>query len=213
MPPAHTFATFALASFLLIIVPGPSVLFVISRGVALGRRAALTTVVGNAAGAYLQVLLVAAGLAPFVERSATVFNVIKLAGAAYLVFLGVQAVRHRRALAEVFAAAGAVRPTRHLLREGFLVGISNPKTTVFFAALLPQFVTAGGAPAGVQMAALGLVFIAVALVSDSCYGMAAGTARAWLGGSPRRLEALGGAGGLTMIGLGVGLALSGGRKD
>jgi threonine/homoserine/homoserine lactone efflux protein len=213
MPSADAFAAFALASFLLILVPGPSVLFVISRGVALGRRAAVLTVLGNAAGAYLQALLVAAGLAPLIQRSALVFTTIKLVGAAYLVYLGVQAVRHRRALADVLEVAGAVRPTRHLLREAFLVGISNPKTTVFFAALLPQFVVTGGAPAGVQMAVLGLVFVGVALISDSCYGLAAGTFRAWLSGSPRRLEALGGVGGLTMIGLGLGLALSGGRKD
>jgi threonine/homoserine/homoserine lactone efflux protein len=212
MPSAHAFATFALASFLLVIVPGPSVLFVISRGVALGRRAALATVVGNAAGVYLQALLVAVGLGAVISGSVTVLTTIRLLGAAYLVYLGVQALRHRRALSTVLDAAGTVRPTRHLLREGFLVGISNPKAAVFFAAILPQFVSPGGAPAGLQMAVLALVSVAVALVCDSCWGLAAGTARAWLSSSPRRLEVLGGAGGITMIGLGLGLAASGGRR-
>jgi threonine/homoserine/homoserine lactone efflux protein len=212
MPSADSFLAFALASFLLVIVPGPSVLFVISRGVALGRRAALATVVGNAAGVYVQVLFVAVGLGAVISRSAVVFNVIKFAGAAYLVYLGVQAVRHRRQLSTVLDVAGTYRPTRHLLREGFLVGIANPKAAVFFAAILPQFVNPDGAPAGVQMAALGLVFVLIALLSDSVWGLAAGSARAWLAASPHRLELLGGAGGLTMIGLGVGLAASGGRR-
>jgi len=212
MPSADSFLAFALASFLLVIVPGPSVLFVISRGVALGRRAALATVAGNAAGVYVQVLFVAVGLGAVISRSAVVFNVIKFAGAAYLVYLGVQAVRHRRQLSTVLDVAGTYRPTRHLLREGFLVGIANPKAAVFFAAILPQFVNPDGAPAGVQMAALGLVFVLIALLSDSVWGLAAGSARAWLAASPRRLELLGGAGGLTMIGLGVGLAASGGRR-
>ncbi len=212
MPSADSFLAFALASFLLVIVPGPSVLFVISRGVALGRRAALATVAGNAAGVYVQVLFVAVGLGAVISRSAVVFDVIKFAGAAYLVYLGVQAVRHRRQLATVLDVAGTYRPTRHLLREGFLVGIANPKAAVFFAAILPQFVNPDGAPAGVQMAALGLVFVLIALLSDSVWGLAAGSARAWLAASPHRLELLGGAGGLTMIGLGVGLAASGGRR-
>lgn len=212
MPSADSFLAFALASFLLVIVPGPSVLFVISRGVALGRRAALATVAGNAAGVYVQVLFVAVGLGAVISRSAVVFNVIKFAGAAYLVYLGVQAIRHRRQLSTVLDVAGTYRPTRHLLREGFLVGIANPKAAVFFAAILPQFVNPDGAPAGVQMAALGLVFVLIALLSDSVWGLAAGSARAWLAASPHRLELLGGAGGLTMIGLGVGLAASGGRR-
>ncbi len=212
MPSLNAFAAFALASFLLVIVPGPSVLFVISRGVALGRRAALATVAGNAAGVYLQALLVAVGLGAVISRSAAVLTTIRLAGAAYLVFLGVQAFRHRRALSTVLDAAGTVRPTRHLLREGFFVGISNPKAAVFFAAILPQFVSADGAPAGLQMAVLALVSVVVALICDSAWGLAAGSARVWLSSSPRRLEALGGAGGITMIGLGIGLAASGGRR-
>ncbi|MET1040456.1 MAG: LysE family translocator, partial [Acidimicrobiales bacterium] len=206
MPSLDSFATFAVASFLLVIVPGPSVLFVISRGVALGRRAAVATVIGNAAGVYVQALLVAVGLGAVISRSAAVFNAIKIVGAGYLVYLGIQAFRHRRTLSAVLDAAGTVRPTTHLLREGFLVGLSNPKAAVFFAALLPQFVEPGGAPAGLQMAVLALVSVGVALISDGAWGRAAGSARVWLSSSPRGLARLGGAGGITMIGLGVGLA-------
>jgi len=211
MPSLGSFAAFTVASFVLVVVPGPSVLFVISRGVALGRKAAVATVLGNATGVYVQVLLVAVGLGSVISRSALLFNAIKLAGAAYLVYLGVQAIRERRKLSSVLDVAD-VRPTRHLLREGFLVGLSNPKAAVFFAAILPQFVQEGGAPVGLQMAVLGVVSVVVAILSDSCWGIAAGSARAWLSASPRRLERLGGAGGVTMIGLGIGLAASGGRR-
>lgn len=212
MPTAEHLTAFALASFLLIVVPGPSVLFVVSRGVALGRRAALATVLGNAGGVYVQVLLVAAGLGAVVARSALVFDGVRLVGAAYLVVLGVRAVRQRRALATVLDVAGTVRSPRSLVREGFVVGVANPKAIAFFAAILPQFVEPGGAPVPVQMAVLGLVFVAIALVSDGAWGLAAGSARAWLSRSPGRLEALSGAGGLVMIGLGLRLAVTG-RRD
>src|SRR4051794_7516100 len=130
---------FAVTSFALIVVPGPSVLFVISRGVALGRRAAVATVLGNAVGAYSQVVVVALGLGALIERSATLFTAVKLVGAAYIVYLGAQAIRHRRGLASVIEAASAPRGTRRILREGYVVGITNPKSAVFMAAVLPQF--------------------------------------------------------------------------
>jgi threonine/homoserine/homoserine lactone efflux protein len=204
-------ATFALASFLLIVVPGPSVLFAVSRGVAFGRRAAVLTVVGNAAGAYTQVLLVAVGLGALVQRSVTLYTVVKLAGAAYLVYLGVQAIRRRHDHAMV-ATGAAPRSRGRLLLDGYIVGVANPKVIVFFAAMLTQFVDPHGAPMMVQMAVLGLVFVLIALVSDGAWGVMAGSARGWLSGSPRRLSTLTGAGGVVMIGLGVRLAVSG-RTD
>lgn len=204
-------AAFAVTAALLIIVPGPSVLFVISRGVALGRRAALLTVLGNAGGVLVQVLVVAAGLGAVLERSALLLDAVRLLGAAYLVHLGVEAVRNRRALAAVLDVT-AVRPPSHILREGFLVGVTNPKLIVFFTAVLPQFVDPAGAPVPVQLLLLGGIFVGLALVLDSCWGLAAGTARTWLSGRPHRLERLGGAGGLVILGLGVRLAVTG-RRD
>jgi threonine/homoserine/homoserine lactone efflux protein len=211
VPPLHSITAFAALAFALIVVPGPSVMFVVSRAVALGRRAAVATVVGNAIGAYVQVIAVAVGLGAIVERSIVVFTVVKLVGAAYLVYLGVQAIRHRRALSSVIGVTSA-KPRRSLITDGFVVGLANPKTTVFFAAILPQFVERGGAPAGLQMLVLGLIFVAIALVSDTTWGFAAGTARDWFARSPRRLERLGAAGGAVIIGLGVRLAVSG-RSD
>jgi threonine/homoserine/homoserine lactone efflux protein len=209
---SHALTSFIVAAFVLIVVPGPSVLFVVSRGVALGRRAAIVTAIGNAAGIYMQVVAVALGVGTVIERSVVLLDAIRLLGAAYLVYLGVQAVRHRRALASVLDLGARAPERRNLALEGFVVGVSNPKWVVFFTAILPQFIDPAGAPVPVQMLALGAIAVGIAIVSDSAWGMLAGTARSWLARSPRRLEALGGVGGLTMIGLGVRLAATG-RKD
>jgi threonine/homoserine/homoserine lactone efflux protein len=209
---SHALASFSVAAFILIVVPGPSVLFVVSRGVALGRRAAVVTAIGNAVGIYLQVVAVALGVGAIIERSVAVLSVIRLLGAAYLVYLGVQAVRHRRALASVLDVGAAAPERRSLALEGVVVGVTNPKWVVFFSAILPQFIDPAGGPVALQMLALGAIAVGIAVVSDSVWGMVAGTARSWLARSPRRLAALGGAGGLTMIGLGVRLAATG-RKD
>ncbi|MEV6838286.1 LysE family translocator [Streptomyces sp. NPDC051133] len=204
---------FAALSFLLIVVPGPSVLFVIGRALAHGRRAALTTVVGNTLGAYVLVAAVALGIGSVVERSVLVFTVLKLAGAAYLVYLGIRAWRQRGSLRAAFTESGSpAHGGVRTLWEGFAVGIANPKTMVFFAAVLPQFVDRDQGSVPVQMLLLGLVFNVIALASDSLWGLVASAARNWFARSPRRLSAVGGVGGLTMIGLGVTVAATG-RKD
>ncbi|MFE9353219.1 LysE family translocator [Streptomyces olivaceoviridis] len=205
-------AAFAVLSFLLVIVPGPSGLFVIGRALAHGRRAALTTVVGNTLGAYLLVVAVAFGIGSVVERSVLVFTALKLAGAAYLVHLGVKAWRQRGSLRAAVAESGPPRGGLRTLGEGFAVGVASPKTMVFFAAVLPQFVDREQGHVPAQMLLLGLVFNAIAVISDAVWGLAASAARDWFARSPRRLSAVGGTGGLTMIGLGVTVALTG-RKD
>lgn len=203
---------FAVMSLLLIVIPGPSVLFVIGRALAQGRRAALTTVVGNTVGAYMLVAAVAFGVGSIVERSALVFMALKLVGAAYLVYLGIKAVRQRRSLVAAFAGEGPAYGSVRTLWEGFAVGVTNPKTIVFFAAVLPQFVDRGHGHVTVQMLLLGLVFNVIALASDSVWGLVASTARSWFARSPRRLAMIGGMGGLTMISLGITVAATG-RKD
>ncbi|HEY2519227.1 MAG TPA: LysE family translocator [Streptosporangiaceae bacterium] len=211
MPTTHLLA-FTLTAFLLIVVPGPSVLFTVSRALALGRIAGLATVVGNTLGVYVQVMAVAFGIGPLVERSVLVFNVIKLGGAGYLIFLGVQAVRHRKRLAEALAATLERKGIARIVADGFLVGVGNPKVIVFFAAVLPQFVDRAAGHVPGQLLVLGALFAGIALVSDCAWALLAGSARAWFGRSPRRLELIGGTGGLVMIGLGATLAVSG-RKD
>jgi threonine/homoserine/homoserine lactone efflux protein len=212
MVPASHVLTFALISFALIIVPGPNVLFVISRSLMLGRAAGVGTALGGQMGVYTQVAAVAFGVGAIVERSVAVFTAIKLAGAVYLLYLGVQALRHRRSLAAALEARAERKTLRRILRDGFIVGATNPKAIIFFVAVLPQFVdpSAGHVPA--QMLLLGAVFLAIAMLCDSAWALIAGSARSWLARSPRRLELVGGTGGLVMIGIGASLAITG-RKD
>ncbi|MFH8489489.1 LysE family translocator [Streptomyces longisporoflavus] len=210
------FLAFAAMSLLVIVIPGPSVLFVIGRALAHGRRTAVATALGNVLGSYVLVLAVAFGVGSLVERSAAVFMAVKLAGAAYLVFLGVQAFRHRkemRAQSVGTSAPGeAARSDVRTVLDGALVGVTNPKGIVFFAAVLPQFVdhSAGHLPA--QMLLLGLVPISIGLITDTLWGLTASAARTWFARSDRRLSLIGGAGGVTMIGLGVTVAATG-RAD
>lgn len=207
VPTSHLLA-FVVASFVLTVVPGPSVLFVIGRSLALGRRAGLLTVLGNTLGLLPLVIAVALGVGAVVQRSIVVFTVLKLAGAAYLVYLGVQAFRHRhRGSGE--AVDERPRSAWRIVREGFVVGVSNPKAVVFLAAVLPQFAAPEAGAVAAQVVVLGLVFMIVALLSDSLWAVVAGTARGWLGGSPRRLSRMQAGGGLMMIGLGGSLALTG----
>ncbi len=203
---------FAAMSFLLIVIPGPSVLFVIGRALAQGRRAALTTVAGNTLGACALVVAVALGVGSVVERSVLVFTALKLAGAAYLVYLGAKAVRQRGSLHASFTGDGPAHGGLRTLWEGFAVGVANPKTIVFFATVLPQFVDRSQGNVPVQMLLLGLVFNVIAVTCDSVWGLVAATTRTWFARSPQRLSLIGGAGGFAMIGLGVTVAATG-RKD
>jgi threonine/homoserine/homoserine lactone efflux protein len=207
------FLAFALLSVAIIAVPGPSVLFTVGRALSVGRREALLTVVGNAIGAYLQAIAVAVGVGVIVERSVVVLTVIKFAGAAYLVFLGVQAIRQRRKVTEALArGVPTVLPSHRVLRDGLVVGVTNPKVIVFFVVALPQFTNPAAGSVPLQMLVLGAVFAAVALMLDSLWALLASTARTWFARSPRRLELVGGTGGLMMIGLGATIAATG-RKD
>jgi threonine/homoserine/homoserine lactone efflux protein len=212
MVPVDRLLGFAVAAFVLIVIPGPSVLFEISRSVALGRRAGLATVAGNAAGEMLQAGAVAIGIGSIIQRSEPFFTVVKVIGVGYIIVLGIRAIRDRRALSRALDADATPRSDRRIFIEGFVVGATNPKSLVFFAAVLPQFVVVQSGFVAAQLAVLGLVFVLIALLSDSAWVFVAGTARDWFARSPRRLELVGGAGGLMMIAVGVRLAFTG-RKD
>jgi threonine/homoserine/homoserine lactone efflux protein len=211
MVPSGRLIAFAAVALIIIVIPGPSVLFVVGRALAHGRRVAFASVLGNEAGSLVLVALVAAGVGPLVERSALIFTALKLAGAAYLVFLGARAFlqRRRHALAELASRAGAPRGRAPAMFQGFLVGVSNPKTAIFFAAILPQFVARSRGDVPAQMLVLGAIFALIATISDGAWSLVASGARGWFGRSPRRLELVGGTGGLAMIGLGITVAVTG----
>ncbi|TDD89133.1 LysE family translocator [Actinomadura rubrisoli] len=204
---------FSAMAVAIILIPGPTVLFVVGRALAHGRRTALTSVLGNEFGVLALTAAVAFGVGSIVERSVVVFTTLKLVGAAYIVYLGVQAFRRRHSLREAIGGPGEEsRGRARELWQGFVVGVTNPKTTVFFAAVLPQFVDRERGHVPLQMMLFGLIFAVIALLCDSVWGLAAGSAREWFARSPRRLAAVGGTGGLMMIGLGVTVAATG-RKD
>jgi threonine/homoserine/homoserine lactone efflux protein len=206
---------FGVAALILIAIPGPSVVFVIGRALAYGRGVALATVVGNSLGLLTIVVFVALGLGVVVQESIVVFQVLKLVGAAYLVYLGVEAVRRRKEFLTAEDAAGPgganTHPmtTRRAIRQGYLVGVSNPKAYMILAAVLPQFVDRAAGHIQLQLLLLGLLAFAIGMVSDSTWAVVASQLRQWFVRSPRRGAAVGAVGGVSMIGLGVGLAVTG----
>lgn len=200
---------FGLAAFVLIVIPGPSVVFVVGRAVSYGHRVALASVIGNTAGLFLVMTLVALGLGALVAESVALFTVIKLLGAAYLIWLGVQALRHRREMRVETGAARAPMRWWRAVRQGFVVGVSNPKGFLLFGAMLPPFVDPDRSAVPVQMFLLGALAVTIGLLCDGVWALAAGGARDWFAGSPRRGSVLGAIGGTSMIGLGVGMALTG----
>jgi threonine/homoserine/homoserine lactone efflux protein len=213
MPSTGVLLAFALASLILIAIPGPSVLFVVGRTLALGRRGGLLSVVGNELGALPLLVAASLGVGAVVAESVPVFTAVKLAGAAYLAFLGVQAIRHRRDGLDGAEQVGRLPDSDlRLIRQGFLVGVTNPKTIVFFVAVLPQFVDLHRGVVPAQMLVLGAVFLTIAVICDTVWAVAASTARSWFARSPRRLAAIRATGGGMMIGLAGVLVASGSRS-
>jgi threonine/homoserine/homoserine lactone efflux protein len=211
MVPASNLWAFVLTSVVLIVIPGPSVLFVIGRSLALGRIGGLLSVLGNAIGMIPLLAAVALGVGALVAQSVVLFTVIKFAGALYLVYLGIQAIRHRADAAAAVNGGAAPRSHWRQLGEGFVVGVTNPKTIAFFVAVLPQFVDYSAGSIPLQLFELGAVFVVLALLCDSVWALAASAARDWFGKSPRRAAHLAATGGVMMIGLGGVLALSGSK--
>jgi threonine/homoserine/homoserine lactone efflux protein len=199
---------FGVTALVIIAVPGPSVVFVVARALSYGRAVALLSVLGNTAGLGVAMVLVAVGLGTVVADSVVVFTAVKLVGAAYLVWLGTQALRHRSGL-HVGKVVRRTPPAGFVaVRQGFLVGIANPKGFVMFAAVLPQFVDQDRGAVPLQMLVLGSFAVALGLACDSCWALLASRFRSWFDASPARGRAIGTAGGCSMVGLGVGLALT-----
>ncbi|MFJ4656681.1 LysE family translocator [Nocardia sp. NPDC088792] len=209
MIPAANLVAFLVAAFVIIVIPGPGVLFVIGRALTHGRKAALFSVLGHSLGVLVILGLVAAGLGTIIAASAIALSVVKVAGALYLIYLGIQAVRQRRSLWDAMQAKAEPVSRGRALRQAVLVGLTNPKSMIFFSAVLPQFVDRHSGAVPLQMLFLGVLFLVIALVSDSVWVLVASTARGWFARSPKRLEAIGGAGGVMIIGLGASVALSG----
>jgi threonine/homoserine/homoserine lactone efflux protein len=195
---------YIIAAMIIILAPGPSVLFVIARAIAWGRKVAVFTVAGNVTGAFFLSSLVAFGLGPILSRSDLAYSAVQWGGGGYLVFLGITAIRARKIAAADMKSQGSVVPTFwRSVRDGFWVGALNPKGLVFYAAVLPQFVDIDRGNVTGQLLFLGALFSVLAFISDGTWGLLAGTARAWLASDEKRLELLRFIGGCVMIILGL----------
>jgi len=195
---------YLIATVLIILAPGPSVLFTIARAIAWGRLAAIATVIGNAFGMFLVSVLVAFGLGPLLQSSKLFYNGIQWAGGTYLIYLGYAAIAASRVDAQGMQKTEGSKPSFFTsLKNGFWVGVLNPKSIVFFAAILPQFVDQEKNNVTAQLLLLGAIFAAIAMISDGSYGLLAGTVRSWLAGDVKRLIFMRRFGGVVMIGLGV----------
>lgn len=200
---------YIVAAMVIILAPGPSVLFVIARAIAWGRKTAVFTVAGNVTGAFALSTLVAIGLGPILQRSDLAYAAIQWGGGLYLMYLGVDAIRQRRVHAEDMRNQGDFAPgVLRSMRDGFWVGALNPKGLVFYAAVLPQFVDREKGNVALQLIFLGAVFSILAFFSDGTWGLLAGTARNWLATDAKRLEKLRASGGIVMIILGISVLIS-----
>ena len=200
MPSAANLTGFLLLALVIILVPGPSVLFAIGRALILGTKQALISVFANAVGVGLQIVVVALGLGVLIQQSPQLFFVIKIIGSLTITYLGIKAVIDR---GKFDLAAASETSNRAVAAQSIVVGLTNAKTLVFFIAALPSFVsTENGSPI-LQMLFLGVVFLVIGVASDSVYAISAGSARKWLAGSEKRLAAFRGSGGfaLTLLGL------------
>jgi threonine/homoserine/homoserine lactone efflux protein len=197
------------AAMVIILAPGPSVLFVIARAIAWGRKTAVFTVAGNVTGAFSLSVFVALGLGPILQRSDLAYSAVQGAGGLYLIYLGIDAIRKRAIHAADMTNQGDIAPTvRRSIRDGFWVGALNPKGVVFFAAVLPQFIDRERGSVTAQLILLGAIFAILAFVSDGSWGMLAGTALSWLATDGSRLERLRATGGVIMIVLGISVLYS-----
>lgn len=224
MPTTDALLAFLAAALVIIVIPGPTVLFVVGQSLSHGRRSGLTSVLGGSVGIIPIIVAVAFGVGTIVAQSVVIFTIVKILGAGYLVYLGIQGIRHRKVGNEVpedpssaleaaseadsFVPAGREVTYRSMFMQGFIVGISNPKTIIFFVAALPQFVSLEAGHVPLQMIVLGLLFQALALFSDGSWAFIAGTARSWFARSPRRMSRIRGIGGGMLIGLGGTLAFA-----
>ena len=202
MPEPSAIASFLLVAVVVIVIPGPSVIFVIGRAMILGTTGALLSVWGNALGVGVQILAVAFGVGALVSASDILFTAVKVLGSGFLVYLGIQGIRHRADFAASLDEGKTAGGSRVLL-DSIVVGLTNAKTLVFFIATFPLFVsTSAGSPI-TQMLVLGGLFFIIGVASDMVWAVAAGTARKWLTRSLERLAAVRLAGGVALILLGL----------
>ena len=201
MPSAGTLALFSVAALALIVVPGPAVLYIVAQSLDRGRLAGVVSALGVATGGLVHVLAAGIGLSALLVSSATAFTVVKLAGAVYLIGVGLLTLLRRPEPED--SGPPRERRLRRIYGQGVVVNVLNPKTALFFLAFLPQFVDRDAGSVAAQLVVLGLVFVVLAVASDSLWALAAGTASEWLRGNARFLAVRRYVSGTVFVGLGV----------
>jgi threonine/homoserine/homoserine lactone efflux protein len=203
-PLPSRYPEYLVAAILIILAPGPSVLFAIARAIAWGRATAIATVAGNALGMFSLSILIAFGLGPILEESDLAFLSVQILGGLYLIYLGIDALRHSKVHAEDMINQGDTRPSAiKSIKDGFWVGALNPKGLVFFAAILPQFLDKNSENLTAQLLIMGATFALLAFLGDGTWGVLAGTVRIWMANSPIRLIRLRQLGGVVIVLLGI----------
>lgn len=196
---------FVIASTLLALAPGPDIVYVLARGVSQGRKAGIAAALGFASGCVFHTVLAAVGVAALIRSSELAFDAVRYAGAAYLVWIGIQALRHRSAFS--IEGASDARALAAIYRQSVIGNVLNPKVTLFFLAFLPQFVNAGAGNVGLQMALLGAIFMAVTVVVFGAVAIFAAMLGDWIRRKPAIGERLNVFAGITFIALGIRVAL------
>jgi threonine/homoserine/homoserine lactone efflux protein len=197
-------AEFIYASVAIMLAPGPSVMFTVARAVAWGRGTAILTVLGNSMGMLILSLIIAVGLGPLLQRSELLLIFVQVLGGLYLIYLGIDALKHRRLHAADMVAINELKPAKpQVVKQGFMVGVLNPKALVFFSAIFPQFVDASVGSITIQMIWFGVIFAALAFLLDGMWAVVVGGSRDWFANSQSRLVALRTMGGVVMLLLGV----------
>jgi threonine/homoserine/homoserine lactone efflux protein len=212
MPETHTLLVFASAALALLVVPGPAVLYIVTRSIDQGRTAGIVSVAGIHVGSLVHVAAAAFGLSAILASSALAFGVVRYAGAAYLIVLGIKTLRAKRE-SDDSREAGPPRSLRRIFWQGAVVNVLNPKTALFFLALLPQFVDVERGAVWLQMLVLGLAFILLGLCSDGAYALVAARAGRWLRSSVRFRRAQRYVTGGVFLSLGAAAAISGSRSQ
>jgi threonine/homoserine/homoserine lactone efflux protein len=211
VPEASLLGLFVVAAIVLLLTPGPAVLYIVTRSVEQGRVAGLVSALGVHVGTLVHVAAAALGVSALLVSSALAFDIVKYLGAVYLIYLGIRKLLGRDQTAT--GQALAPRSLRRLFGQGVVVNVLNPKTALFFLAFLPQFVDVSKGAVGLQILVLGLIFVALGVMSDGLYAVAAGAAGAWLKRDNRILRAERYVSGSVFVGLGVTAAFAGsGRK-
>jgi threonine/homoserine/homoserine lactone efflux protein len=211
IPGAASLGLFVGAALVLLLIPGPAVLYIVARSVEQGRLAGFVSDLGIHAATLVHVLAAALGLSALLASSALAFSVVKYAGAAYLIWLGLKKIFGRSEAPGADVALVRYSYAR-LFRDGFIVNLLNPKTALFFLAFLPQFADVSRGHLATQIAFLGLLFAALGFVTDGCYALVAGTAGNWLKRSQGYLRFERYVSGTLFIGLGLTAAFSGNGK-